>query len=110
MYWWEGSFKCIHETGLMDFPKYWPTSNSRNTHLELEYLSENSPVYYLDVYLSVCKRIFLDDQYFMLILRFENVGNLLFDEQNCLQKQGKKYQNSDILSNNFTFLLIYMYF
>ena len=59
--------------------------------------------YCLDTCPCACKRISLDGQYFISILTLEVW-------KNCVQKQGKKYQNSYILSNNFIFLSFYMQF
>ena len=57
---------------------------SHNTYLELEYLSENLPVYCLDIYLSVYERISRRNYYFLVKKFIEN--QIL-----ALSKQGKNY-------------------
>ena len=54
--------------------------------------------------MSVCKRISLDDQYFMVIYRPKNWKYSSEVSLNVLQKQGKKYQYYETYSN---YLLIY---
>ena len=58
---------------------YWPTSTRWKKALALEYLSDFFCGYYLGVYLSACKRISLDDHYFMWIFTIENWNLAVFD-------------------------------
>ena len=91
--WWEGHLNApemqwckAHTIGSRQPRRVlvFPVSHSVATRLtiyifftmkELEYLSEILRGYCLDTYLSVCKRITLDDHYFMWIFTCK-VGNL----------------------------------
>ena len=51
--------------------EYWPTSSWQKMALPLDYLSEFFYGYCLYTYLYACKRISLDDHYFMVNFTFK---------------------------------------
>ena len=73
------------------------------TMKELEYLSEILWDYCLDVYLSVSKRISLDDHPFIVIFIVKVGEKVGFSSFAMSSKQGKKYQYSGKLRNNYNF-------
>ena len=61
---------------------------------ELEYLSEISCGYCLDTSLCACKRLSLEDQYFMWIFMYENWDLAVSVRLTVSSKQGKKLLKS----------------
>ena len=57
----KGHFRCKSHRVWSEILEYLSSLTSQNTHLELEYLSENVPVCCQDVCLGVCRRIMFCD-------------------------------------------------
>ena len=79
----------------------WPILISWKRHLEWIFFPEFFCGYCLGIWLSVCKRISLDDHYFMWILAVKVDENSLPNRCTSNKKKGKKYQYSENYSNYF---------